>query len=180
MNNYRGPGIYRHYKGGLYDIFGLALWEPMAGKKDGDTGLADKLVDFANDFAACDWDMVPVESIEEDRQMLLRAAKLLSEQYFVIYEPMTPGSMLEDLPGVKFWARGKQDFDSDVGVPDAKGIDMTQGRFIFKTGPKDPELDDKLVLTRALATAAKILEEVGQPQAARSAQTVVSMHGATR
>ena len=135
MNNYRGPGIYRHYKGGLYDIFGLALWEPMAGKEDSDANLADRLREFAEIFPAVDWNSVSNdEHIDRDRKMLLRAAELLSEQKFVIYAPMTPGSMLEDLPDVEFWARGKQDFDADVGVPDAKGIDMTQGRFIFTTG----------------------------------------------
>ena len=134
MNNYRGPGIYRHYKGGLYDIFGLALWEPMAGKEDSDIGLADKLRNFAEEFAAVDWDHTHAETVEEDRAMLLRAAELLSEQKFVIYAPMTPGSILEGMDDVEFWARGKQDFDSDVGVPDAKGIDMTTARFIFTTG----------------------------------------------
>jgi hypothetical protein len=134
MNNYRGPGIYRHYKGGLYDIFGLALWEPMAGKEDSDVNLADRLVEFANEFAAVDWDHTHEETLERDRKMLLRAAELLSEQKFVIYAPMTPGSMLEDLPGVEFWARGKQDFDADVPVPDAQGIDMTMARFTFTTG----------------------------------------------
>jgi hypothetical protein len=134
MNNYRGPGIYRHYKGGVYNVIGLAIREES--KED--------------------W---------------------ITE---VVYEPLSPGSLLEKIDGVTYWTRMLEDFNSDVGVPDAKGIDMTMARFIFKTGPQDPELDDKLALTRALATAAKILEEVGQPQAARSAQTVVSMHGATR
>lgn len=140
MNNYRGPGIYRHYKGGIYDIFGLALWEPMASKDDNDVNLADQLVEFANDFAAIDWELVSATRIEDARTMLLNAAKLLSEDKFVIYEPMSPGSLLEGLPGVRFWARGLTDFNSDVGVPDAKGIDMTQARFIFKSGPKDPAL----------------------------------------
>src|SRR3954447_19550162 len=112
--SYHGPGIYRHYKGGRYEVIGLALWEPMAGKEDSDVKLADELVEFSNDFAATDWDMVSVEEIQRMRTMLRRAATLLSEQKFVIYEPLTPGSMLEDLPGVKFWARGQQDFNETL------------------------------------------------------------------
>jgi hypothetical protein len=141
MNNYRGPGIYRHYKGGIYEAAGLAIREES--KPIGDEN----------------WEGVIKE---------------------VVYRPLSSGSVLEDMPEVTYWTRTLENFNEDVGVPDAKGIDMTMARFTFKTGPKDPELDDKLALTRALATAAKILEEVGQPQAARSAQTVVSMHGTTR
>jgi hypothetical protein len=139
MHNYRGPGIYRHYKGGLYDIIGLALWEPMAGKDDSDVKLSDGLVNLADSFTA-DWDMVSSQEIERIRAMLLRAAELLSEPLLVIYEPMSPGSMLRDLPGVRFWARGKADFDGDVVVPDINEDDMTMGRFIFKTGTRDGEI----------------------------------------
>ncbi len=111
---YVGPGAYKHYKGGLYDIFGLALWEPMADKEDNDVKLAENLVDFANAFDATYWDSVSLDQIERDRAMLLRAAALLSEDKFVIYEPMSPGSLLEGLPGVRFWARGLTDFNMFV------------------------------------------------------------------
>jgi hypothetical protein len=86
--------------------------------------------------------MVSSQEIERIRAMLLRAAELLNEPLFVIYEPMTPGSMLEDLPGVKFWARGKADFDSDVKVPGVRDThpDTTMARFIFKTGVRDGEI----------------------------------------
>jgi hypothetical protein len=142
VHNYRGPGIYRHYKGGLYEIAGLALWEPMAGKDDSDVKLSDELVEFSNDFAATDWDMVSSQEIERIRAMLLRAAELLGEPLLVIYEPLTTGSLLEGLPGVKFWARGKADFDSDVKVPGVRDThpDTTIARFIFKTGVRDGEI----------------------------------------
>jgi hypothetical protein len=137
VHNYRGPGIYRHYKGGLYEVAGLALWEPMAGKEDSDVKLSDELVNLADSFTA-DWDMVSSQEIERIRAMLLRAAELLSEPLLVIYEPMSPGSMLRDLPGVKFWARGKADFDGDVNIPDK--ADSTMARFTFKTGVRDGEI----------------------------------------
>jgi hypothetical protein len=135
VNNYRGPGLYRHYKGGLYDVFGLALWEPMAGKSDNEDDLSDKLLAIAANSERGGRDL------EDDEIVMLRqAAKLLSEDKFVIYEPMSPGSFLEDIPGVQWWARGKHDFDSDVSIPDAKGIDMTTARFTFATGHMDPTI----------------------------------------
>lgn len=32
MRNYKGPGRYRHFKGGLYDVLGLAPYEDEDGK----------------------------------------------------------------------------------------------------------------------------------------------------
>ena len=135
MSNYRGPGLYQHYKGGYYDVFELALWEPMAGKEDGDTDLASNLEAIAANSERGGRDL-------EDNEiaMLRRAAELLSTRTLVIYEPLTEGSLLEGMEGVRFWARGREDFDGDGTVPDAKGIAMTVPRFIFQTGPKDPEI----------------------------------------
>jgi hypothetical protein len=126
VHNYRGPGIYRHYKGGLYDIVGLALWEPMAGKKNNEPGIGDAVASIAENLPD-----------GPSKLVLMQAAELLSEPLFVIYEPMSTGSMLRDLPGVKFWARAKADFDADVNVPDK---DSTIARFTFKTGIRDGEI----------------------------------------
>ena len=136
MSSYRGPGIYHHHKGGDYEAIGLAMWEPMADKPDNEPDLAQKLREFAEDFAAVDWDHTKVEVIDEDREMLLRAAELLSEKRFVIYRPLTPGSLLEGMEGVEFWARGENDFNGDGTILDAKGMKMTTRRFIFKSGPR--------------------------------------------
>lgn len=132
--SYEGPGVYRHYKGGMYEVVGLALWEAMADKSDSDADLAEWLIEFANQFDATDWDRTPVETAEADRKKLLCAAALLSERTFVIYEPLT----LDDKGVVKFWARGKQDFDSDVTVLGVRDThpDMTSPRFTFISGPR--------------------------------------------
>lgn len=36
--NYSGPGLYRHYKGGLYEVLGLGLKEDTVTKTDKETG----------------------------------------------------------------------------------------------------------------------------------------------
>jgi hypothetical protein len=124
VSAYKGPGVYKHYKGGYYDIFGQALWEPMAGKDDGDTDLAANLEAIAANSERGGRDL-------EDNEiaMLRRAAELLSERKFVIYAPLTPGSLLEGMDDVEFWARGRKDFDTDATIPDARGIAMTVRRF---------------------------------------------------
>jgi len=63
--NYRGPGMYRHYKGGSYFVYGLAL--------------------------------------QEDHK----------DRTYVVYKPMTAGSLLEDRPE-DFWARELGDFNAVV------------------------------------------------------------------
>jgi len=66
--NYRGPGRYRHYKGGEYFVLGLALQE---------------------------------DTVDND------------EKVFVIYKPLTPGSMLENRLE-DFWARELGDFNAQI------------------------------------------------------------------
>lgn len=42
--NYQGPGTYRHYKGGRYDVLGLALREETVDKSGGDQSNAVRVV----------------------------------------------------------------------------------------------------------------------------------------
>lgn len=82
MSNYQGPGRYRHYKGGLYAVLGLALQENTVTKHEPDGTLSQ---------------------IGEGHE----------EMTFVIYMPLTPGSMLEDRREM-FWARELADFDAQL------------------------------------------------------------------
>ena len=104
MNNYRGPGIYRHHKGNEYEVLGLGVREETVVKPDDDN------------------------LYEYDDPVIV-----------VVYRPLSPGTMLGEgqFEGVEFWTRDLDDFNADVTVPDAKGIGMTQGRFVFISGP-DP------------------------------------------
>lgn len=76
-SGYSGPGRYRHYKGGEYDVLGVALREDSI-----DKGGA----------------VSPVASAGEQ---------------FVIYRPLTPGSLLERR-AEDFWARRLDDFNAMV------------------------------------------------------------------
>jgi hypothetical protein len=76
--NYRGPGRYKHYKGGEYEVIGLAVQEDTV----------DKIVDPG-----------------------------LGGIQFVIYRPLTPGSVLDVRPE-DFWARELGDFNEQVGAPE--------------------------------------------------------------
>lgn len=76
MTNYQGPGRYRHYKGGEYEVLGLALQENTVTKP---------------------------HQIGEGHE----------EITFVIYRPLTPGSMLE-IRDENFWARELDDFNETV------------------------------------------------------------------
>jgi hypothetical protein len=80
---YQGPGRYRHYKGGEYEVLGLALQEDTV----------DKTV-------------VPFREGQP-------GAKLAPEIVFVIYHPLTPGSLLERR-AEDFWARELGDFNAMV------------------------------------------------------------------
>lgn len=78
MTNYQGPGTYRHYKGGSYEVLGLALQEDSIEKSGGLVGDAGIT--------------------------------------FVIYRPLSPGSLLETRKQ-DFWARELSDFNAGVVVP---------------------------------------------------------------
>lgn len=93
--NYQGPGLYRHYKGGMYDVLGLALQEstvvkPDEGPKPGHTK-AD-------------------------------------ERTFVIYRPLTTGSLLETRPE-GFWARDLDDFNAWVKPTGSSEYTDSEPRF---------------------------------------------------
>ena len=77
LTGYAGPGLYRHYKGGEYEVLGIALQE---------------------------------DSIDKD------ATEPGPGVRFVIYRPLTPGSLLEtaDYGDCDFWARELGDFDAMV------------------------------------------------------------------
>lgn len=92
--NYKGPGIYRHYKGGEYAVLGLALREDSLDKE--------------NDPCA-------------------------SGEVFVVYEPLSPGSLL-GLRAEDFWARRLDDFDAHVQRDAGDHV----RRFEFVSGPEDP------------------------------------------
>jgi hypothetical protein len=76
QRGYSGSGRYRHYKGGEYEVLGLALQEDSIDKNtapgDDDPG-----------------------------------------RVFVIYRPLTPGSLLERR-AEDFWARELNDFNAMV------------------------------------------------------------------
>jgi hypothetical protein len=94
--NYRGPGMYRHYKGGTYFVYGLALQENTVTKRDKNG---------------------EIEQVGEGHD----------EVTFVVYKPMTTGSLLEGRPE-DFWARELGDFNAQV--PDvAWSGDATVPRF---------------------------------------------------
>jgi hypothetical protein len=64
--NYKGPGIYRHYKGGEYEVIGLAVREETV-LKPGDVG-----------YALAKMNHTPTGTT------------------VVVYKPLTPGSILEE------------------------------------------------------------------------------------
>lgn len=76
--SYQGPGVYRHYKGGLYQVHGLAVSEELA-----------------------------------DGERMDRGA-LLDDTLRVVYQPLSPGSVLEQFPQVAFWSRTLADFNQLV------------------------------------------------------------------
>lgn len=79
QRGYSGPGRYRHYKGGQYEVLGLAIQEDTVDKGAGDG------------FAGA--------------------------RTFVIYRPLSPGSLLE-YRAEDFWARELSDFNATVtGLP---------------------------------------------------------------
>jgi hypothetical protein len=86
--SYRGKGIYRHYKGGMYEMICLGVEEAT---------------------------LKPV----------------------VIYKPLDgpmPGDIKGMPEGIECWTRPLDDFNHDVSIPDARGIDMTCARFTFVSG----------------------------------------------
>lgn len=76
---YEGPGQYRHYKGGVYEVLGLALQENTVLK--------------------------PTEPTPQTVRP--------REIQFVVYRPLSPGSLLEQREE-EFWARERSDFDDTV------------------------------------------------------------------
>lgn len=88
---YDGPGHYKHYKGGEYEVLGIALREETV-YKPGDDKLADAFIEGAGEQA------IPVPT------------------RVVIYRPLTPGSLLGEPPyeDVQFWERTLEDFNAMV------------------------------------------------------------------
>lgn len=101
-DNYQGPGRYKHYKGGEYEVLGIALWEAMASKDDNTPDISAALIAIGSHF-----------NDGPTRAVLEKAAELLSDPQFVIYRPLTKGSMLE-VREEDFWARARSDFNELV------------------------------------------------------------------
>jgi hypothetical protein len=99
--NYQGPGRYRHYKGGEYEVLGLALREELA-HKEGPFSTALKECEH------CGSRGTEVECRCRYRRHVNLAV--------VIYRPLTPGSMLEGRDE-DFWSRPLDDFNATVNNP---------------------------------------------------------------
>lgn len=97
--NYQGPGKYRHYKGGEYQVLGLAIREETA-HKEGPIEHALKACSHCGSRGT-----ERVCGCGHNRTV---------NTVVVIYRPLTPGSMLEMFSGVEFWERTLTDFNGQV------------------------------------------------------------------
>lgn len=114
--NYRGPGMYRHYKGGFYHVLGLALQEDTISKPNEWIGGRVVTIHYSDgESRELAPDMTPRHPV-----------------YYVIYEPLSPGSLLEEGEYViaDFWARELSNFNQMVDVSDY-GFSDTGRRFEF-------------------------------------------------
>jgi hypothetical protein len=89
--NYEGSGIYRHYKGGEYEVLGLAVREETLSKLG--EGIGGVVCDPEFDYRV-------VQKTPEGVTV-------------VVYRPLTPGSLLEKRDET-MWTRELSDFNERV------------------------------------------------------------------
>lgn len=104
---YEGPGIYRHYKGGLYDVVMLIVDEETM-YKPGQDPLADAYVEG-----------IGAENVNPPTTR-------------VVYKPLTPGSLLEDREE-EGWGRKLEVFNEEVPEPGPETVGAMIPRFERET-----------------------------------------------
>lgn len=98
--NYEGPGLYKHYKGGEYEVLGLGVREETVSKPG-------------------EPEVVHIDNTHKTPQ----------GETVVIYRPLTKGSMLEGRRET-FWTRPLSDFNARIKPwPEARADDGTIARF---------------------------------------------------
>lgn len=107
MAGYEGPGKYRHYKGGEYEVVGLAVREETLSKPG--EGVGGYVYDP-----------------EYDERVLMKTPEGV---IVVVYRPLSPGSVLEDREET-MWTRALDDFNKRVKPwREARADDGTTARF---------------------------------------------------
>lgn len=111
--SYHGPGVYRHYKGGEYDVLGLAIREETIRKPD-----EPPYVCKACGRGYEEGEKAAKVCAEADRIVFgcrLVANKSTTGKTVVVYRPLTSGSMLEKREE-EFWTRPLDDFNASVRI----------------------------------------------------------------
>lgn len=109
--NYQGPGIYKHYKDSIYDVIGKAVREATV-RKSGEAEFVCEMC--GREYARGE----PAASVCGEADRLVFGCRVVRNkpamEIDVIYSPLSPGSLLEDMDDVEYWSRPLHDFNAMV------------------------------------------------------------------